>query len=643
MHDTVALQVLYLFFIRGETMNKTVYCAALCIMHYAAYGIFNHIPGDQIWVMVDQIGRTNQAIEGYATPITTENAGPVTINNLPVTITTPGRYAVVEPLSYTPSNATDYPITIDADNVYLTFNGYTLTVGNKTASSIAIMNGRNNISIVNGAINGGDTVFFMGNHDGITLDSLFVNDCGTAATAAFTIAGGSNNITASNIRENGNQNTVGFGLKDCTNIRVSNCAFDNNLSNGLVMNGCQHVTVENVIVNETNLNGIVIGSSSDVYITDCSVAALSAGLAPIAYNIVEDSEHVVLNNCSSAGNGTNSIGLQIRDCTAVSCKGFSSSNDNIGIQQSDTLGFSSLTTIENATIELAATNGILFSDDTTNITLHNVDIIRPGSTAILGTNGSNLVFKNINLIDLNAGNGIQFTAVDNFVLKDSSCIARSGNTVGFIIAIPTISNAVFKNNKFLCNQTLGGGILFETSVLDTCILDSYISNTNRAINCVNSFNMVIANNTINDNHIGIEINGSSVTAIRNCTLDNNTTDGIAITGSLGAITQNNVNFNNILVPSNTGISLSLCSKIYVGFNTIALRGTGPGATAVGITESITSTDNAFLGNMIQNCLTCPAATTTSFFNSVNWHCNPSGGGDPVPASHWENLHIVYSA
>lgn len=635
MRDTVALQMLYLFFIRGEIMKKTVYCAALCIMQHAAYGIFNHVPGDQIWVMVNELGRTNQAIKGFATPIT--NA------DLPLNITVSGRYAAVEPLSYTPGGS---PITIDADNVYLTFNGYTLTVGNKTASSIVVMNGRNNVSIVNGAINGGDTVFFMGNHDGITLDSLYMNDCGTAGNAAFTIAGGSNNITASNLRENGRQNSDGLFIQNCTNIRVSNCSFDNNLSNGLVITECRHATVENVIANQTNLTGITIGTSSDVYLTNCSVAALSAGLAPIAYNILEDSEQVVLNNCSSAGNGTNSIGLFIRDCTAVSCKKFSSYNDNIGIQQSDTVSNSSLITIEDSTIELAATNAILFDTNISNVLFQNVNVISAGATAILGTNGSNIVFKNLQLLDLVGDAGIQFTTLDNFVLKNSSLIGHTPlpTTLVEIIDIANISNSLVKNNTLLGNHNLNNGINLSATVLNTCLLDNYVSNVSSfGIQTFVASNYVLANNIAANNDVGIGIANGTACAIRNCTCDNNLIEGIGFGGTKSAITHNNVNFNNQTLPANTGISISNASLNYIGFNNIVLKGSGGGSTAIGITEGAPG-GNAFLGNMIQNFSngTGGGASTISSYTSSPFNCTPAGGADPVPASHWENLHIIYS-
>lgn len=606
-------------------MKKTVYCAALCIMQHAAYGIFNAVPGDQIWVMVDQIGRTNQAIKGFATPIS--NA------DLPLNITVSGRYAAVEPLSYTPANATDYPITIDADNVHLTLNGYTLNVGNTTANAIIVVSGRNNISIVDGAINGGDGIQFDGSHNGITVDNFYLT-CGTFASAAVDIIGPSTNISVSNIRANGLVQSVldGVAITDSTNIRVSNCSFENYTGGGLFFIRSNTATAENISSNNS-IAGIGFNTVSNIYLNNCSTQAGVTG----GYVFNELCEHVVFNNCSSVGN--NSGIITQNPVNAFSFKNFRSYGDNIGI---DIAGTSSMITIEDTTIELATINGIHFGDNINYVTLQNVDIIRPGSVAILcdlGSTENGFIFKNLNLIDLSAA-GISFATLTNFVLKNSSLIAAPTAPSNAMIFFSNISNAVLKNNTLLGNTAAGGGILVNTCV-DTCILDSQISDvTQTGLDFLDTSTLVIANCTVNNNQFGINITNGGRCAIRNCILNDSSFNGISCTNiTLSAITNNNINFNT------TGIGLSTCTNSYVGFNTIAMSGTAPTTpTNLGIIETGPAS-NAFFGNMIQNydSGTGGGASTMSFYTSSPFHCNPNVPvNDPVPNSHWENLQIIYN-
>jgi hypothetical protein len=627
----VALQYIYIFiFLEERPMKKTVYCAALCIMQQAAYGVFNAVPGDQIWNMVNQIGRTNQAIKGYATFIS--NA------TLPLTITTPGRYAVVEPLNYTPGGV---PITIASDDVYLTLNGYTLTVANNTAISIQVNAGLSNISIVDGGITGGLGVQFMGNHNGVTVQDIVLNNCGnTISFASLGINSGSSNIFINNVRQDGASTIVqGIGVTNSNNIQVTNCECNNNSTIGIVIENAQQVAVDNLITLNNGTLGLSIFQCSDTLVTNCSASSTHPATAISIFQ----SEHCILTNCASMGN---QIGLSFSGtCSAISCKNFSSLQDFIGIDMSLSTSLTSLINIEDATIELARSVGLEISNGTNNVKLQNVDFISTGSTAILGATHTNLIFKNVNVIDVNVDAALTFDTLTNFLFKNSSCIARYPSTsIPNMMNFNSLTNAVFKNNTLMCNNLPNAAILINQQILNTCIVDCYQSLATygllvaAAAPNIGAEAVVISNCIFDDNSFAaISINTGRACAIRNCSINNSTASSNGIETSIiqSAITRNNINLDG------TGIFLNgPYAENYVGFNSIVQ---GPDPANVGINEGIAVIrGNAFFGNMVQN--TSPGGgviISSSVYLYGTFFCNPASS-QTLPQSHWENLHVVYN-
>jgi hypothetical protein len=211
------------------------------------------------------------------------------ISSAPFTITQPGSYYLTTNVTVSSGDA----VTINANNVTLDLNGFTISSTTPVANSdnaILLSGSRTNIAIRNGHISSGVTN----------------NGAGVYSGSGF-----------------------GFGVIFSGfpyNVRVS----------GLSVSGCQYdgiylgyssTVVESCVVNTVGAYGIVAQSVSDSTANDCGTTAISASTANNCIGLVSGSGSGVYataaaNNCygNSAGNG---YGLNVLG-NAQNCYGSSS-------------------------------------------------------------------------------------------------------------------------------------------------------------------------------------------------------------------------------------------------------------------------------------------------------------------------------
>lgn len=247
------------------------------------------------------------------------------------TIGLPGKYILCEVIDTTASTA----ITIDADNVELDLNGFSII---NAGTAININSGHSNITIRNGLIK--DTT---GN--GIDIDTascifianIWVENSGDEGIYAEF----SSNVIIKNVQLTGassdglcfftcdnvivqdalcsNNSASGLNFDSSSRITIKNCLCPNNGDQGIHMEICNTFEIHNCLCPNNTVNGILIFTSDNGLVKDnvCN----SNTLEGIALTTNCSQIKVIGNIC--IGNGTNGIELD----TATNCYVF----ENIGL------------------------------------------------------------------------------------------------------------------------------------------------------------------------------------------------------------------------------------------------------------------------------------------------------------------------
>lgn len=284
---------------------------------------FTHSPGDQMWLMVNDIGNLTKPIVGCVTSIT-----PAEVNTgAPYNITVPGNYRLTGDVEVTAAGQA-FGITISTSNVYLDLNNFTISMNGDPANCIYIFGGVSNIVVANGVITGtnvsnGVNVEAPGNSD------IFIKNilCDMSLTAVPSSVGvriydvkrvtldsvvtigqyvrGEDTSTGSGITFIG---ADAEGLNDT--IYVRNCQCYNNVI-GIELNVTSNCLVENCFLS-TNSYGIRSAESLiNCTIEGCDIVDSGTSGIEINYQDTLGTYNVVINDCSmmrSAGPGLDLIG-----------------------------------------------------------------------------------------------------------------------------------------------------------------------------------------------------------------------------------------------------------------------------------------------------------------------------------------------
>lgn len=229
----------------------------------------------------------------------------ITQDDLPYTITAAGSYVVCEPLLHNGSPV----ITINADNVELNLNQYTVTTDNQAITST----GHTNITIRNGAIRPGQQAIAVSNATYIALNDLEIYEPADVAIQCTTVQ----NVQITGTIVHGNNGFVtgitmpgAFYLDTCYDAAVSDCH----------VFSTSNTPVRGFVCVSTPSGGMVNIAESTVHtVQQDGFLAVESG--------VSDSSGVLFSGCRAvqATNGfstTNSIvdlGPSFIQCVALNC------------------------------------------------------------------------------------------------------------------------------------------------------------------------------------------------------------------------------------------------------------------------------------------------------------------------------------
>jgi hypothetical protein len=273
--------------------------------------------------------------------------------SLPLTISTPGRWIVIEPLNYTAAGTTP-AITIATSNVALDFLNFGLTQANTISSitGIQIQSGLNDIDILNASINNFSQTA-IGINTGCTnlnISNATIIGCGNRAIEAIgsiaspiqqfningcTVIGSCTTAAADNV----------FTFSNCSDFSVNNCILSSNGSAvitgtcvGIKLTNCaRHISSNNVIENfsgQFDVRGYSCNKAETCQFNNCTVANLVAsGGGSTCQGFTLESNTVSLNPSSTGNVFQQCMVNQITGTNIVD--GFftgSGSNDNLYMQ-----------------------------------------------------------------------------------------------------------------------------------------------------------------------------------------------------------------------------------------------------------------------------------------------------------------------
>ncbi len=194
---------------------------------------------------VSSSSSTLSTISSKLSNIQTEFGFPIYQTDIPLTITTPGRYYLAENITYSgASNA----ITINTNNVSIDLNNRTLQYTGASTISGILINGASNVSIFNGTISGFSSrnIETSGTLNSIRLRNL-VSIAATSSTGM--LMPNVRNLLVYNC--NFYSGTVGLTIQNSINMYVHNCGFVKN-SGISVRNAMTNLVVSDCTFQERN-------------------------------------------------------------------------------------------------------------------------------------------------------------------------------------------------------------------------------------------------------------------------------------------------------------------------------------------------------------------------------------------------------
>jgi len=394
-------------------MNR-LYSIMLLLCPFMAHAVFNPTAGTPLWNIAAETGIIASAIEGTQTRIQQSDLSGGTY-----TISSPGRYAVVENLT-APALATT--INITASNVYLDLNGFTINGAGGGANIIDATSGTSNIYIGNGVL--------------INAPSIGVN-----------IRNNTTNVVLENIQATNSSSGVGFQIQDTNTCFLINCATANNATAGASLNTVERVIINNFSSDADAAIGISLLDSSNVQIKDVSIFA--SGTHGISFS-----------------GTTSAVSLENFEIFEPASNGINIASGIFAI------------CIENGCIIHPASDAVNLAGNNEDISIINVNVNNADNGFAFGDNCINIILDGC-LAEkcLSAG----FTATDMGNSSWLNCSSDFNGSNGFSIDSTGTNNTDFRNQNILIDSCtakgngLNGFVLGQNNQLSVCTLQNCVA------------------------------------------------------------------------------------------------------------------------------------------------------------------------
>ena len=378
---------------------KQLHIIAYLLFPLGLQAVFNPTSGTPVWNIAAETGIIASAIEGTQTRIQQSDLSGGTY-----TISSPGRYAVVENLT-APAGATT--INITADDVYLDLNGFTIDGSGGGANVINAAAGTSNLYIGNGVIK-------------------------NAPSIAVNIRANTTNVILENIQALSSSAGVGFQIQDTNTCVLTNCATANNALAGISLNTAENVIIKNFSSDSDTAVGISLVDSNNVEIEEVTIFA--SGTNGVSFS--GTTSIVSLDNFEIFQPGSNGISI------ANNVNNISVKNGVIINPASNAIncaGDNTLIQIEHVTASDAGLNGYAFGSQCFNILLDNCIAERCLSSGFTATDLGNSSWLNCSA-NQNTINGFSLDSTgtvntdfrgQNIVID--GCSAQGNDGSGFIL------------------------------------------------------------------------------------------------------------------------------------------------------------------------------------------------------------------
>lgn len=504
----------------------------------------------------------------------------------PITISQPGSYYLTNNIG---GFAGTDAITIDASNVTLDLNGFTLLGRPSAFNAITITDNRTDIVIRNGIITGwpglGIQAHFANNclierivaHNNTDIalnigDKSLVKDCvvqdggatgiilSDASTIAFCTSNGNTGLgintgigcTVTNCTTDQNS---GIGIEVDSDSAIMGCTSSQNGDSGIDLSGANSRATGNTCSDNGTLAlfsaaGILVTANGN-FVADNTANGNPIGLHITAANNVV-SNNVVRNNDDNynivTGNQLNLLLCEIPESidwpahvtlagsmTGVTdSAGITVNSDNVTID----LGGHTLTGA------LRSLAGILLTSTREHVEIRNGVISgwsRSGVEATTSTNGicSDLRVHNCGLHGIDTSSG---WVIDHCVTEQNGTVAGANNGNGIKTTNSSVTNCVSRNND-------GNGIFAGSNCVVTGCIAS--SNPGAGNNGIQIGGGGVASNCVANNNGESGILGATAT-IRNCTARDNAKDGIVVVSNCQVIDNQCIN-NGLPAHNGAGI------------------------------------------------------------------------------------------
>jgi hypothetical protein len=528
--------------------------------------IFDPVPGDQLWVMINQIGLINQTIAGCVMPVTAND-----IDNTGVTISAPGNYAFIQDVQYSPVGINPAPaIHITSNDVSLSLNNFTLSTTNNNAVLISVASGVSNVVIKDAHLtNGRHGIQLVGSNAYITITHVAVDN---TVQEGILIATGADHIACNEVSclDSGSHGIAINGTN--TDIGIFNSLFANNTGEGALIQAT-NLYIAKSSATGNSMNGFNINTSSNLLMYQCRGSNNTGDgihLATITGVIMSD----------IITNGNQSAGISCDTLTSLRLSNVNSDSDITGIKCADNTSL----TLENVIISRAVNNGIITNGTSETESIYkNITIYTPGTNGInFFDANSQMVIENANIfaplgVSPTDGFGIEFAFdTHSAIMRDITIINPENSGIHFDVF--TACTDINIDDTFV--SLAADGILCEAGTERIQITDSqFINNARQGISFVTSSTGITIQNAVcmANQDRGINIDTFDVTLfdaveVSNCFLISNINDGLTLAGcTSGSITENTVinNATDPLVAANgmtIGTSVVGSFFTYVGFN-----------------------------------------------------------------------------
>lgn len=614
-----------------------------------ASAIFDPMPGDQLWLMINQIGLINQTIAGCVMPITAKDIG-----TTGYVISAPGNYAFIQDVNYSVIGFTPAPaIRISTSDVSLNLNNFVLSTGNANAVLISVDSGVSNVVIKDAHLTGGrHSIQLVGNNSYIAIANVATEN---STQEGILIATGASHIACNQISGQGH-GSHGIAINGTnSDIAILNSFFAGNTGNGALVQGT-NVYIAKSSATGNSMNGFNINTGSNLVMYQCRGSnntingiQLNNITGAIVHDIITDSNQ--------------NAGTECTDLSGLQLSNVNSDRDGIGIRFADNIGV----TLENVVITRAVNDGLETNGTSETDSLYeNISVYIPGSNGINFFDvHSQMILENINVfqplgVSPTDGFGIEFAFnTDNVIMRDVTVMNPENHGIHFDVF--TASTDILIDDAYVSRAA--GGIVFEANAERVQITNSQCINNASSVSAGIDFNatstgIIIQNAICMDNAFrGISIDTFTTpinfdgVEIENCFIMSNTLDGITIAGAIDAsVTENTVINNALTSAASNGITLgttvSGVSFSYVGFNDLVYNTAGINSFNLQVTGNGLLFPARFSVGIAGNFLFCdtsacnydefPGNMEASRFNSAEFSTSTGWVGTSAGA-HWVNV------